>query len=1058
VASTIPLEFQPASLSLDSDLRPAIVGVEPGQVDHGALWAAGAGKAAVIDTDIASVAQSFGVAGASAVSVDLGPRWAYVSAGSDGVAIFKPAGSSRPPMMPRIWSSEELNFNRGYPGAFQIMATGDPLPMAVDLFGELPEGLTYVDNGDGFPWISGTPALTAGGDGYAYNLTATNAVGSYAQAFGITVYGPSEFITDDTATFSAGSASSFTVSATSVTAPILYTWDEEPVMAPGVELIDHEDGTAGLQGTPTTPGTYTITIGANTGFLTDADDTKQVFTLIVEGEGTQLPPTINNLNTATWEVIGAPYSPDQITVTSIGSPTPTLSIVTKDGQTGLPPGVNFIDNGDSTGALGSGCAVTWPGMAPECLALLPPETMAGTYTFTIRAENANGFAEQEFTLNLEVATSIMTPPPEAPANLAFAYTPGGPMPLDQIFPVGTLGDTMPYAAVTTTRWLKVAPVSGVIPSGLNVSIDPIELGKLAPGTYTGSVLVTSAATEGPFAVALVTLTVVDTSAPGVLGTYPGALSFQYNVNDGILPPAQSVLVMSGGVPLDYTVSTGDAKWLSASASGTAPAIFNVSVDPRVGVGMHIANLTITSGEQVQTIPVTLIKSAGDRDLIQVMFDVGSGPEGLATNLTTHNLFITSSNAAAEAAEAGAATVPETELPGPPEPPLVFHINPVDKTLLKQIVVHGEAEYISVNSKTGIAYQASQATGEIAVIDGSTNSVVKYIDLTMGGIVYTPYQIAIDESQNFIYVGTKSPEPEPYALIPDANGKYGCKAIRELPSDEVPAGELPEFDCWHPGAVIVIDGNTNTIVSSFLAGDDPEGVVFAKATGKVYASNEDDGNITVAQGAKRNSDGTIIAARVLGTIIKGVRVPGRWQPTACDANNNCGAKELLQVWLWPQVSACHGIDDEAEEADKMTVDPAGNVYIIDDRYRVAKINGITDAVVEVIPIPGFDCAETVPDDSPVVFHNTANNIAYMASGQGKLYIVSEQNTLTLIEWKKQGRRTITTLKMLTLPQAAELDAISTDPALNQVYITDENLASLWILKGACANGTGNTCVP
>jgi len=48
--------------------------------------------------------------------------------------------------------------------------------------------------------------------------------------------------------------------------------------------------------------------------------------------------------------------------------------------------------------------------------------------------------------------------------------------------------------------------------------------------------------------------------------------------------------------------------------------------------------------------------------------------------------------------------------------------------------------------------------------------------------------------------------------------------------------------------------------------------------------------------------------------------------------------------------------------------------------------------------------------------------------------------------------------LTIPKAVELDAITTDPALNQVYITDESLAALWILKGACANGVGKTCVP
>jgi len=135
------------------------------------------------------------------------------------------------------------------------------------------------------------------------------------------------------------------------------------------------------------------------------------------------------------------------------------------------------------------------------------------------------------------------------------------------------------------------------------------------------------------------------------------------------------------------------------------------VDPKVGVGMHVAGLTITSeDEQTQIIPVTLVKTAGDRDLIQVMFDVGSGPEGIAADLNTHNLFITSSNAAAEAAEAGEPIIPEVEAPGPPEPPLVFHVDPVDKTVLAEIVTHGEAEYIGVNSKTGRAYQASQATG------------------------------------------------------------------------------------------------------------------------------------------------------------------------------------------------------------------------------------------------------------------------------------------------------------------------------------------------------------
>jgi DNA-binding beta-propeller fold protein YncE len=1068
-ASRIELGFTPSSLSLDSDLRTAIPGVEPGQVDHGVLWAAGADEAAVIDTDAWADPQVFEVPGASSVSADFPTQYAYVAAGSPGVAVFAPSSDGtnaipRPPMAPRIWSSEEINWNRTYDGiesgTFLLMATGDPLPTLELSGGTVPGGLTYADNGDGTATISGIPDGSTGGDGYAYTLTATSDAGIYAQALGMTVYGPATFLTEPTATFAAGSASSYTVEATAVTAPILYTWDEEPVMAPGVRLVDNENGTASLKGIPTTPDTYQFTIGANTGYRTDAFDTTQEFTLFVNAEGTAIAPEITSADTYPWEVIGAPFAPDPFTVTSIGSPTPALSVVTGDGQTGLPPGVTFIDNGDSTATFGGDCQISWPGMAPDCLGVLPDEA-EGTWTFTIRATSTAGTVDQPFTLQVETATSIMTPPPDAPANLSFAYTPGGPLPPTQGFSPRTLGDTIPYAAVTTTDWLSVTPENGLVGlavGDLTVSVDPTGL---IPGTYTGTILVTSAGTDGPFATAFVTLTVSDTSAPGELGVFPSALIFNYNVNEGAQPPAQAVLVMSGGEALDYTVSTGDAKWLSAApVGGTAPAVFSVSVDPRVGVGMHIANLTITSedetyGQQTQVIPVTLVKTAGDSDLIQVMFDVGSGPEGIATNLTTHNLFITSSNAAAEAAEAGSASVAEVELPGPPEPPLVFHLNPVDKTLLAEIVTHGEAEYIGVNSKTGLAYQASQATGELAVIDSKTNHVVTYVDLTLDGVPHSPYQVAIDQAQNLIYVGTKSPEPEPYALTPDASGKYGCKAIRELPSDEVPEGQLPEFDCWHPGPVIVVDGKTNEVVGSFLAGDDPEGVVFAAATSKVYASNEDDGNVTVAQGAVRNRNGSITPAKVLGTIIQGKLVPGRWEPT-CDANNVCGTREAAMAWLWPTKSACHGIDDEAEEADKMAVDSAGNVYIIDDRYRVAKIDGPTGAVVDVTAIAGYDCEATVPDDFPVVFRNAANNIAYMPLGQGKLFVTSEQNTLSLIEWQKKGRKTLKTLTTLALPKAAELDAITTDPALNQVYITDEALASLWILKGACANGEGVHC--
>jgi DNA-binding beta-propeller fold protein YncE len=250
-------------------------------------------------------------------------------------------------------------------------------------------------------------------------------------------------------------------------------------------------------------------------------------------------------------------------------------------------------------------------------------------------------------------------------------------------------------------------------------------------------------------------------------------------------------------------------------------------------------------------------------------------------------------------------------------------------------------------------------------------------------------------------------------------------------------------------VFVIDGKTNQIVGSYLAGDDPEGVKFAAATHKVYASNEDDGSVTVAKGAIRHQNGSITPPRVIGTIIKGRLVAGWWQPT-CDANNYCG--ERGQAALWPQKSVCNGIDDEAEEADKMAVGPLGDVYIIDDRYRVARINGFLDRVDKVLAIPGFDCEAEVPDGSNVVFRNTANNIAYggfsvkvpgthLYVRVWRVFVTSEQNTISLIE-----PLFMTLSQIITVEGAGELDAITADPEQNSVFITDEELSALWILQG------------
>jgi hypothetical protein len=76
---------------------------------------------------------------------------------------------------PHITSANAVTFQVGKPSSFTITTTGDPTPGITET-AILPDGITFVDNGDGTATLSGTPsALDATGH---YNLifTASNGV------------------------------------------------------------------------------------------------------------------------------------------------------------------------------------------------------------------------------------------------------------------------------------------------------------------------------------------------------------------------------------------------------------------------------------------------------------------------------------------------------------------------------------------------------------------------------------------------------------------------------------------------------------------------------------------------------------------------------------------------------------------------------------------------------------------------------------------------------------------------------------------------------------------
>ncbi len=302
-------------------------------------------------------------------------------------------------------------------------------------------------------------------------------------------------------------------------------------------------------------------------------------------------------------------------------------------------------------------------------------------------------------------------------------------------------------------------------------------------------------------------------------------------------------------------------------------------------------------------------------------------------------------------------------------------------------------------------------GTLTVIDGNTDTVIATWYFQPG---IEPEGTAVDPATGVVYIAAKAPEGE-------SADDGTCSSGTPIPD----IGEPADVECWTGGYIYAffVDPVNKTIkyLTTIDAGDDPESIAFAD--GKIYAANEDDGTVTIATAL-----------------------------TPCEAGW-CGGKLLtdqpaplvsysLKVFSYANTLACL---ENQFEADKM-VAGNGSVYITDDRSRVAKITGT--AVVGAWEIPGASVCEQIPNSDGGGL-NTANNVGFMQrEGKGLLYVVSEQNTIAIF-----NPETMNLKATVTIPDARHLDGITTDPSSNRVWLTDEEVQAIFVLQGACANGTG-----
>ncbi len=465
-------------------------------------------------------------------------------------------------LAPAITSANNTTFTVGTAGSFTVTTTGFPTPSLNIGDFVLPPGLSFVNLGNGAATLSGVPAANTGGV-YTFDIAAQNGVGSAAvQSFTLTINQAAAITSANNATFTVGTAGSFTVTTTGFPKPSLDIGGF--VLTNGVNFLDNGDGTATLSGTPSgnVGGIYTFTITAQNGI---GDAATQPFTLTVNQVA-----AITSANSAifTVETLGS------FTVSTTGFPKPSLNI----GGFILPPGLAFTDNFDGTATLSG----------------MPTGNVGGIYHFTITAQNGIGTnATQDFTLTVHQAAAITS------ANIV-------------AFTVATPGSF----TITTTGFPKPTIDIGafIMPMGLFFSDlgdgTATLIGTPAPnvgGTYTFTI----AATNGIASAATQNFTLTVNQAPAITSadnaTFTVGVSGSFTVTATGFPTptlSKGAFVLPNG--LTFTNNGNGAATLAGPPVGNVGGTYHFDITAQNGIGadaLQAFTLTINQAPTITLNPV-----------------------------------------------------------------------------------------------------------------------------------------------------------------------------------------------------------------------------------------------------------------------------------------------------------------------------------------------------------------------------------------------------------------------------------------------------------------------
>ena len=453
--------------------------------------------------------------------------------------------------------------------SYQITATNSPTSFNAT---GLPAGLT-VNTTTGL--ISGTPT-TAGT--YSVTISATNSTGTGSATLTLTINPPPPVITSaTTASGTVGVAFSYQITATNNPTSFNATG------LPGGLTVNTITGL--ISGTPTTAGTYTVTISA-----TNAGGTgSATLTLTVVNPP---PPVISSPLTATGQV-GVAFS-YQITATN--NPT-------SFNATGLPAGLTV---NTATGLI-SGT----PAMGTDA---------GSPYTVTISATNSGGTGSATLTLTIK-------PPP--PPVITSPLTATGQVGVAFSYQITATNNPTSYNATGLPAGLTVNTATGLIS------------GTPATGTDVGSPygVTISATNSGGTGSATLTLTIkpappVITSSLTAAGQVGVAFSYQITATNN--PTSFGAT----GLPAGLTINTSTGL-ISGTPTTAGTYTVTISATNAGGTGSATLVLTIKPAKPVITSSLTATGTVGVAFSYQITatnnptsFNATGLPSGLTVNTAT----------------------------------------------------------------------------------------------------------------------------------------------------------------------------------------------------------------------------------------------------------------------------------------------------------------------------------------------------------------------------------------------------------------------------------------